>query len=272
MTTTDTPQAPQGQPGWAGSYPPLPPYPHKPQRPPAPRSIQIAVALMYAGLAGSLINMIIWAVGSSAIKKAAHSADPAIAQGPVNGLVGAYVAIAVIIGLISAGSWVWMALANKHGQSWARIASTVLFGVYTLAAFLSFVHVTVTTQSGHAFGVSKPVAGELTTWLIWLIALAAIIALWQHQSSAYYAAVKGHDPVNLAGQYLPYAPYAAYIPYAGQQYSQPSYEAAAATYGHGPVPPSPPGHRSPPPGHAQPPPPAVHDVAPLPPQAPPQQS
>jgi hypothetical protein len=265
MNITESYRGPPGQQYPTVSYPP---HPQKPKRPPAPRSLKIAVALMYAGLAGSVINMIIWAAGSGVIRREAVIADPAVAPGQVNGLVGAYAAVAVIIGLISAGLWVWMALANRYGQSWARIASTVLFGVYTLTAFGSFARPTITMPNGSTFDVPGPIAGQLTTWIIWLAGLAAIIAVWQRQSSAYYSAVKRHDPGDLAGQYPPYASYAAYPPYAERQSAAlPPYGAGTGPSAYGFVPPGPPWYGPASPGPAQSPAQASPDMAAQPPQA-----
>jgi len=261
-------RGPPGQQDPATSYPP---HPQKPKRPPAPRSLQIAVALMYAGLAGSVINMIIWAARSGVIRGEAVTADPAVAPAQVNDMVGGYIALAVIIGLISAGLWVWMALANRYGQAWARIASTVLFGVYTLAAFGSFASPSATMPNGNRIDVPSPIAGELTTWIIWLAGLAAIIAVWQRQSSAYYSAVKRHDPWSLAGQYPPYA---SYPPYAEWQHAAlPPYGAAPGPSASGFVPPGPPWYGPASPGPAQSPPQAPPDMSAQPPHAtPPPQS
>ena len=177
-------------------------------------------------------------------------ADPAITPAQVNDVAGIYAAAAVIIGVISAGWWVWMALANRYGQSWARIASTVLFGVYTVAALGSFARPIVTMPNGNTFDAPAPIAGELTTWIIWLAGLAAIIAVWQRQSSAYYRAVKQHDQGNLAGQYPPYAPYPAYPPYV-QQPGLPPYGAVPGPSGYGFVPPGSPWYGPASPGPAR---------------------
>ena len=40
----------------------------------------------------------------------------------------------IVLGLVAAALWLWMARANGHGRSWARILATVLFGLATLEA------------------------------------------------------------------------------------------------------------------------------------------
>lgn len=216
MNVSDMPAAPEGQLHPAGSRPLLPPYPYERTKPPLPGAVRVAVALMCLGLVGSVTNVIISVVTSGALKEAAQAADPTVARGQVDGLVGMYVVAAVIAGLVSAGLWLWMALAAKYGRAWARIVATVLFGLYTLAALAGSLTVTVTAPNGHSFAVHAPAVGELTTWLTWLAGLGTIIALWQRQSTAYYDAVK--QSWGTAVQHPPYAPPASYDPYAGQQY------------------------------------------------------
>jgi hypothetical protein len=58
-----------------------------------------------------------------------------------NASSGAYkagrIAGGAISGLIAGGLWLCMAWANKRGRSWARIVSTVLFGLLSLEAAAS---------------------------------------------------------------------------------------------------------------------------------------
>jgi len=76
----------------------------------------------------------------------------------------------VLIWVVSIGLWVWMALMNKAGRSWARIVATVLFGLYTLYLL---------------FFVIRAGAGALVPVLTWLIGLGALILLWRKDTSEY---------------------------------------------------------------------------------------
>jgi uncharacterized membrane protein YuzA (DUF378 family) len=64
-----------------------------------------------------------------------------------------------------------MARANGQGRNWARILSTVLFGLATLELTYDVFGFGVT------FGVIFPV-------LTWLVGLAAVWLLWRPDSSA----------------------------------------------------------------------------------------
>ncbi len=105
-----------------------------------------------------------------------------------------------------------MAWANKRGLSWARILSTVFFGISTFSFFNGFVQ--PSTAIYRIDGIVE-----------WAVGLAAIVFLWQRQSSAYYAAAK-HRAAYLPRHYgQPGQPYGQQ-PYGkpGQQYGQPSYD------------------------------------------------
>ncbi len=77
-----------------------------------PRSIQRAVMLMYVGAGLEVLGLIFNLItrGSTA-----------------SGIPGA---------LLGIGLWIWMAKANQAGKNWARITSTVFFGIECLFLLL----------------------------------------------------------------------------------------------------------------------------------------
>src|ERR1022692_3686766 len=101
--------------------------------------------------------------------------DPGFTTTQVHSAEVVVVAFAVIVGLISVGLWLWMARANKAGKNWARITSSVFFGLNTLGLLA-------------IFRQAEPVLSRLITLLVWLVGLAAIIMLWRKESSEYFAA------------------------------------------------------------------------------------
>jgi hypothetical protein len=70
------------------------------------------------------------------------------------------------------------ALTHSQGQNWARICSTVLFGLATLELTYA------TTGSGFNFGVTalSPIVPALT----WLVGAAAVWLLWRPASTAFF--------------------------------------------------------------------------------------
>jgi hypothetical protein len=87
------------------------------------------------------------------------------------------IALSIVSGLIGVGLWIWMAQMNKRGRSWARITSTVFFGIETLGVLVSAIGVGALGDAG---------AIRFYNILTWLIGLGAIILLWRRQSSDYF--------------------------------------------------------------------------------------
>jgi hypothetical protein len=144
-----------------------------PTRPPRPQSVSTAVTLMYVGAGFSLLGIILTIVAIGSLKSAIIKAGPGLSTAQVHSAEIATVAIAVVGGLIGVGLWLWMAWANGAGKNWARILSTVFFGISTLELLLSFVR-------PHAL------LGLVLELLVWLVGLGAVILLWRKESSAYF--------------------------------------------------------------------------------------
>lgn len=142
--------------------------PRTAERAELPASIRNALRLMYAG-AG--IAVVFGAtVALTTHSRLVHGGNPSSGAYKAGYVVGG-----AITGLIAAGLWLWMAWANKRGRSWARILSTVFFGLLTLYAAVGL--------------VALPAAPEIVIILEWAAGLAAVVFLWQRQSSHYYKAV-----------------------------------------------------------------------------------
>lgn len=90
-------------------------------------------------------------------------------------LVGALIAAG-----IEAAVWLWMAWKNKAGRPWARIVSSVLFGLLTISGIGSL-----------SDGLP---AAEVVLLIEWAIGLAAIILIWQRESTQYYRSAGAPAP------------------------------------------------------------------------------
>ena len=135
-----------------------------------PASMKTAVRLMYAGAAYSVIDVVFLMGGfNSEINRRLAG------EGTVNP-AGLFVG-AVVVGLIEAAVWLWVARACQNRRSGARITGTVLFGLHTLGL------IGVVANSSSDLGPTKVVAV-----IGWLIACAAVVFLWQRPSSAFFAA------------------------------------------------------------------------------------
>jgi hypothetical protein len=132
----------------------------------------------------------------------------------------------IVVGIIGALVWLWMAWKNRAGRNWARVVVTVLFALSCLdlpglltGGHLSTMPSTLTTADGATIAV-PPLA--IPAWLIaggvvnWLLGLAIIILLWQGAASRYYEAV------SLSRRRPVYPSYAA-PGYAAPGYAAPGY-------------------------------------------------
>ncbi len=83
-------------------------------------------------------------------------------------------AFAIISGLVPCGLWLWMAWKNGAGREWARVLSTIFFGFMSLELIPAVLL--------HTSGVSA-----LSSAAEWLVGLVAIIMLYRHESSQFFA-------------------------------------------------------------------------------------
>lgn len=146
-----------------------------PQTGPPPQPVRTAVLLMYAGAALSAIEIIVGLTTIGSLKRAIRSQYPSYSASQIHTAQVAAVVLAVVIGAIAVGLWLWMAWANGRGKSWARIIATVLF------AFSTIDLLTLVARPHSAIGL-------VLATLVWLVGLGAIFMLWQRDSSAYFQA------------------------------------------------------------------------------------
>ncbi len=172
--TTSQPGPPAGPP----TGPPTGPLPL-----PAPAPVLTAARFMYGGAVSTAADVI--------------AARPF--SGDIHGKVLGYrltptpltITLGAVAGLALIALWLWMARATSQGKNWARILSTVLFGLATLA-LLSALE-----------GIGKDgVAQAFFAALTWLSGLAAVWMLWRPASSAFFKSareMRSRPPSQISG-------------------------------------------------------------------------
>jgi hypothetical protein len=158
--------------------------PAGPLRPAAPAPVRTAVTLMYAGAAVSAVTVIIALALIPAVKAALRTAHPGLTAAQVSD-VNTLITLAMVFGLAVIAMWLWMARANGQGRNWARILSTVLFGLATLQ-MLGQASVRQPGESWSPLGVGVLVLFVIVPVLGWLVGLAAVWLLWRPASSAFF--------------------------------------------------------------------------------------
>ena len=139
---------------------------------PLPASMVTAVRLMYAGAAFALI----WAIGVIVVSASIVKHYPVASESADHRLAGA-VTLAILLCAAEIALWLGIARACQRGSRGARVAGTVLFAVHTVGVL------GVVTSSQAGLGPAK-----VLTLIGWLIALGAVMALWQPPSSAFFTA------------------------------------------------------------------------------------
>jgi hypothetical protein len=139
-------------------------------RPVPPATVRRATVFICAGAA---LAIAAGAFDVIAIRQQAAATLAAPHAGPAFG---------VIDGLALAALWLWMAWKAGTGRNWARIVSTVFFGLFSIYCGK------FATDLFSVTAMKADTAGYLgAVFLEWVMGLVALILLWQHQSSEYFA-------------------------------------------------------------------------------------
>lgn len=147
------------------------------ERPAVPAPVLNAVKVMYAGAVVSVIGGLIFIATKSATKTAIQKRYPQYSAHTVSTLTNAGVIIGLVISLIGAALFIWIARSSKSGKNWARITGTVLFAFSVVIMVYNF-RTVETTVTG------------ILNLLISLIGLAAVTLLWLSSSNAYFTYFK----------------------------------------------------------------------------------
>ena len=155
--------------------------PTGPLRPPAPAPVLTAVKLMYAGAAvsaaGLIIGLALIIVDITAAARGRFLGHSLTAP-QMRPLI---ITLWIVFSLVVIALWLWMARADGQGRNWARILSTVLFGLAALQLRGDFTQpvshagsgATVLYYGGTALFAAAWLAGAAALWLLWRPASSA---------------------------------------------------------------------------------------------------
>jgi hypothetical protein len=160
---------------------------------------------MYVGAAAALVNGIVGGVATHIVVPVSSTTSAATAARATSDLHNALVVISIISGCLGAGLWLWMAWKTSAGRSWARVLSTVFFGISCVGLL----------AGAGALRSAHTVLPLITSLAEWGIGLVAIIYLWQRDSSNFFAYA---NQAKLARTYGGYG-----YGYQPPQYGQPGY-------------------------------------------------
>ncbi|MGD0606828.1 MAG: hypothetical protein ABSA53_24975 [Streptosporangiaceae bacterium] len=156
--------------------------PAGPLRPLSPAPMLTAVKLMYAGAAVSAAGLVIGLALIIVDIKAAASGrffGHSVATPQDRPLI---IAVWMVFSLVLIALWLAMARANGRGRNWARVLSTVLFGLATLQ-----LRHPQPQGSPAGFGATVLYYGDTALLILaWLVGAAAVWQLWRPASSAFF--------------------------------------------------------------------------------------
>jgi hypothetical protein len=175
-----------------------------------PASVRRAVSLMYAGAALSLAYGLVDGFVAHSATLSSSTSSP-YTTGVIFG--------AVVEGLAQVGLWLWMAWKTGTGRGWARVLSTVFFGLLCVQLVVSLSVAVVAGKGAPAVAVFIVVLAE------WGVGLNALIQLWRRESSEFFAFAKRAELAAVYGPAYGYQPpgYGQAPQYGQPQYGQPQY-------------------------------------------------
>ena len=146
-----------------------------------PPSIRTAVLLMRIGAGVALLSVVYTLVTLGSfeddIKSDLAKADSTLSAADVDSAFTVLLVITIVLGLIGAALWLWMAWANGRGHRWARVVATVL-GVLNIVSSIYSLSVGQTT-----------VVPMILTVANLIIGLAALFYLYRPDSSQFFSGV-----------------------------------------------------------------------------------
>ena len=160
----------------------------RPSVPRSARTVRAAVRVMYAGAAVSTVNLIIFLAVIVDIKAyhailGYHLTAAQVSQ-QLNTLA---IAVPIVLDLVPIALWLWMARETGRGRNWARVLSTMLFGLATLSLTSVFPQPVINISFVPAVHLSfVPALGPIVPVLTWLAGAAAVWLLWRPASTAFF--------------------------------------------------------------------------------------
>ena len=152
----------------------------RPSVPRSARTVRAAVKLIYVGAVVSTVNLILLLALFADVKAYHAILRQHLTAAQVSHVTTLFITVFILWDLAPIALWLWMARACGRGRNWARIVSTVLFGVATLDLTGPF------GTQGVRVSLVPTVFGPTLPVLYWLVGLAVVWLLWRPSSRAYF--------------------------------------------------------------------------------------
>lgn len=150
---------------------------------PKPQQLKTAVNLMYVGALLAVIGGVVTLIGvpDMVASLTAQEIAPGRTQAELQVTESALRIFATVIGIftivVGGGLWVWMALANGAGKSWARVVATVLAVIGLILSVMN---------------LFAPLLNMILAAITIVVTVVVLVMLWNPSVSNYFAARKGY--------------------------------------------------------------------------------
>jgi hypothetical protein len=159
----------------------------RPSVPRSARTVRAAVRVMYAGAAVSTVNLIIFLAVIVEIKAYHAILGYHLTAAQVSQLNTLAIAVPIVLDLVPIALWLWMAQETGRGRNWARVLSTMLFGLATLSLTSVFPQPVINISFVPTVHISfVPALGAIVPVLTWLAGAAAVWLLWRPASTPFF--------------------------------------------------------------------------------------
>jgi hypothetical protein len=190
-----------------GPYPvmPMAQVPGMPQRPPIPPSVLRSYYAILVGAVLSAVGIIVEFTEIGSLRTQIEQRFPNFTASRIDSLVNLEIAAVIVFGVIGVLLWLWMAWKIRTGRHWARVLSSVFFGISVVSALIGGVHMNASETSGaqtSTASVSQPTAGIILGWVSVVVGLYALIMFWRKDNAPFFR------PQNFMAPLYPY-PYPA---------------------------------------------------------------
>jgi hypothetical protein len=153
----------------------------------APPPVRLAVKLVYARIAVTLLGLLL-TVAYVDEAAAATAGGAAGAGTEFAGLaVGLGLAFSVLGAVVATALWVVLAIFTGRGHGWARIVLAVFAGLAVLSALLTAASLAISAATDLPSGI-PPVLTVLLTVVSLALWAAIVVLLWRPASSAFFRA------------------------------------------------------------------------------------
>jgi len=203
-----------------GPYPVMPMQPvyGTAQRPPIPRSALLSYYSILAGAGLSVVGTIVSLFEFGSLRSTFRADYPDYTAHRIDTLFDIAVGAVVVAAVIELLLWLWMAWKVRTGRHWARVLSTVFFGIDVLGQLAGSTSFTANFgDSGrtHAVDTPHPIASTIIAWVIVAVGLNAVVLFWRKENAAFFRPAQFANPGGYPYPY-PYPPQG----YPGAQYPQ----------------------------------------------------